>query len=109
MGQEHRGSPRFAAELEVHYRNAADFVREYSDNISRGGIFVRSEQPLQTGDLVQLHIVLPGQKEPLLIEGSVSHMRAKSNGLPAGMGIEFIAFNPEHRDKLEHYIKSLGG
>lgn len=109
MSQEQRGSPRFAAELEVHYRSASDFVREYSDNISRGGIYVRAEQPLQPGDLIQLHIILPEQSEPLVIEGSVSHVREKANGLPRGMGVEFIAYNPDDRDRLERYIKSLGG
>lgn len=107
MSNDKRRAPRYAAELEVHYKTASDFVRECSENISHGGIFVRAEQPLKPGDLVQLHIFIPGEKEPLVVEGSVAFSREQTNGAPAGMGVEFIAYNPDDADRLQAYVTRL--
>ena len=107
MGEEQRRARRYAAELEVRYERASDFVREYTENVSHGGIFVRTEQPLRTGDLVKMHIMLPGEEQPLVIEGSVTHSRPQPNGLPAGMGVEFIAYNPNDADRLQAFIARI--
>lgn len=114
MSDVKRVAPRFRAQLEVRYKTAGAFIQEYTENISMGGLFVRTEQPLNVGDLVKLTVFLPGADRQLIVEGSVAHREAPrfladADGAVSGMGVEFIELSMEDRQALAAYVKSLQG
>lgn len=75
----------FAALVRVSCERWADFLSLHANNISRGGLFVKTATPLERGTAVKLRIVLP-QQFTLELEAEVA--RAVS-GPGAGMGLVF--------------------
>jgi hypothetical protein len=72
------------------------FVREYVTNISRTGVFIKTEAPLAVGSVVDLKFtVVMDAVETIEGEGEV--VRVESN--PSGMGVVFR--------KLGQYSKQL--
>ena len=69
------------------------------ENISLGGLFVRSGTPLKVGTAVTLDLLRPGAALPLTITGKITSMvspaTAKAHNLSPGMGIAFDPL-PDH-------------
>ena len=66
-----RRDPRVAVDLEVRYRSAQEFKAAYAKNISGGGIFIRTQQPLPLNREVQLRFTLPSISRPFAVHGLV--------------------------------------
>lgn len=96
-GAEKRRHPRTPLNVLVQFRfdTFADFLAEYSLNISPGGLFIRTEVPRQEGMIIYLQFSLrDGSK---LIEGMGRVVRVNAPPgtakRPAGMGVEFVNFD----------------
>ena len=75
--------------LEVEYRTAGAFLVSYSVNLSKGGIFIETNTPLEPGSTSARSFDVPGAGT-LEVEGVVAWVRTGSpDGLPDGMGIQF--------------------
>jgi molecular chaperone DnaK len=97
-GADRRRFPRTALSLLVQYRfnSFEDFLAEYSVNISPGGMFIRTDNPLEEGSMVYLQFSLKDGSR--LIEGMGRVVRANPPGIKdrvAGMGVEFVSFDDE--------------
>ncbi len=91
-----RGSPRVPLSMLVQYRfdTLADFVAEYSVDISESGIFVRTDKPREAGSMIYLQVALKDGSK--LIEGFGRVARVGMDGRGRrGMGIQFINFDDE--------------
>lgn len=76
-----------------------------SVDLSRGGIFISTPEPLSNGSEVSLSIHLPEHGE-VEIKGIVKWIRSDETGSDkAGMGIEFVNINSELKKKLDDLIK----
>ena len=74
-------------------------------DVSKGGIFISTPEPLGNGSKVELLISIPGDGE-VNIHGLVRWMREdEENGCRAGMGIEFQNIDEPTKQKLEKLIK----
>ena len=84
---------------EVHDESGMTFSK--SVDISRGGIFISTIEPLAGGTDVNLMLYMPGE-EPLEIKGTVQWIREdKNNGeTRSGMGIAFKDVSPAIQEKL---------
>jgi uncharacterized protein (TIGR02266 family) len=94
--------------LSLSFRNKQSFVRAYSANVSSGGLFVRTPNPLNHGDRFLLRLNLPDLEEPLHIHCDVAWARKEetaSKDNPAGMGIKFVEMDPEDRKTLGKYVE----
>jgi uncharacterized protein (TIGR02266 family) len=82
-----REDPRapFAALVRVSCERWADFLTLHANNISRGGLFVKTATPLERGAAVKLRIVLP-QQFTLELDAEVAR---SVSGPDAGMGLVF--------------------
>lgn len=82
-------------------------TREESANLSRGGVFVRTREPLAPGRRVLLEISLPNGK-PLEAIGRVAwSKRVVTSGeqsADSGVGIEFLGGAPQHFEDLEQWL-----
>jgi hypothetical protein len=69
----------------------------HDGNVSRGGVFVRSDSPLPVGEAVQLTLTLL-DKRKLVLSGSVVHRVEAASNAEAGFGVQF---NARHALELE--------
>lgn len=101
---------RFDQVLEVEYTSVGDFLVDYSENISKNGIFVRSDEPQPADSIVPMKITLPNG-EVIEVTGRVAHAiepdLAKQIGRAPGMGIEFLHYHGSSQERLWNYIESL--
>jgi uncharacterized protein (TIGR02266 family) len=102
---ERRIHPRIPMHLSVKYSSAKEFFVDYSNNISAGGIFIRTSEPAEFGTKVLIEFSLP--EIPRKVKGLGEVVRVVRAGdsekEPAGMGIKFLKFDPgseEHIRKL---------
>jgi type IV pilus assembly protein PilZ len=104
-----RKADRLQHELLVAYRTVDGFITDWAVNISRGGIFINTRNPLAIGTTVRLIISLPDAAFPFDLTGRVirvSEFDNPSNQVP-GMGIEFVDVDEEKRSRIERFVERL--
>jgi uncharacterized protein (TIGR02266 family) len=107
MPDTRRTSPRVAAVIQVRYRRREDFVLEYARDISSGGVFITSEDPLPEGEPVECQFYLPELARPVTMPGKIVRtIRSRTRGL-SGMGIAFEALDEFTRATLMGYLKEM--
>ncbi len=108
---ERREGPRTEIEAEVHYRTAQEFLAAYSRNISGGGIFIKTQQPLPLNQTILLRFTLPGISHPFEVRGVVVWANPVSarSAFPAGMGIKFLNIDAKDQQLIADFIKQAKG
>jgi uncharacterized protein (TIGR02266 family) len=72
------------------FRDVDEFIVEYVQNISKSGVFIKSQDPLPVGTLVNLKFtVIMDDLETLEGEGKVVRVVAPGEGEFPGMGVVF--------------------
>jgi type IV pilus assembly protein PilZ len=104
---ERRQTSRIAAVIRVHYRKHEDFILDYARDISQGGLFISTPEPLPPGEAVELHVDLPGRDEPLCLPGRVKRALLPPAGGGAGMGIEFGPLSDEAQEAVNAYLRQF--
>src|SRR5262245_46233663 len=109
MGAEKRQAPRVEHELLVAYRTVGGFVSEWAVNLSRGGLFVNTRNPLPLGSAVRLMVNLPGESFPYELAGRVVRVESVDNSanVAPGMGIEFVDVDGKVREELAAFVDRL--
>ena len=81
------------AKLKLSYKRPDAVVREYRENLSRGGCFVKTSKPLAVDREVRIEVRVPGLDEPIVIPGIVTwssrDVEVLEAGQERGMGIEY--------------------
>ena len=109
LSDENRKDERLSAEIKVDYRAGGSFVTDYSANVSRTGVFIRTSHPLPVGEKVRLRMQLKAGDAPFALDGVVkwvSTMRNKQHA--AGMGVEFVDLPDEVRTQIERLVREVG-
>jgi uncharacterized protein (TIGR02266 family) len=104
-----RQADRLEHELLVAYKTVDGFITDWAVNISRGGIFINTRNPLEVGTTVRLIISLPDTAFPFDLSGRVTrvnHPHNPSNHV-SGMGIEFLDVEDEKRERIERLVERL--
>jgi len=87
-------------------------LQETCENVSRGGVFVKTAEPLDPGRRLLVEIKLP-TGQPLEAIGRVAWVKRTVSANPrenqAGVGIEFLGGASEHFEALEAYINHRTG
>jgi uncharacterized protein (TIGR02266 family) len=108
--RERRRHTRVSAKVLIKYGNAEQFFSDYVQNISRGGIFVPTNNPLPQGTCLQISFSLPYWDRLIETEGLVVHsVRSdpEKGAQPSGMGIQFQALSEDNLELLDKYVNSL--
>lgn len=106
-----RASPRVPVivEVDVLYEEFEEMVTQVTGNVSLDGMFIRTSQPQPPGTGLEFQLRLAGG--PRLIRGvaEVAWSRDESTleGQPAGMGVRFIALDPDSR-RLVRWLVERG-
>ena len=110
QGIEKRKDPRFDVQIKVDYESKDIFESNYMMNISRGGVFIRTDNPLPMHSSLTLRFTFPDSSVAIETAGEVVwtyDMKKGSVTVSPGMGIRFTAFPEELRTYLEGYLKKL--
>jgi curved DNA-binding protein CbpA len=101
-----RQHPRFpiGKPIKVHCKKWDQVKTLYSNNISRGGMLLRSKDELPIGSIVEIAIVVPSGESLELPAEVVRHVPPKEPGLRIGLGVRFLAIPDPVRHKFEELI-----
>ncbi|HXF39041.1 MAG TPA: PilZ domain-containing protein [Blastocatellia bacterium] len=77
-------------------------VRRHMANVSSGGLFITTEEPIRAGTRMVVRFELPSNKHRVIAVSRVAYVR---KGL--GLGVEFVSLDDEDREEIETYIASL--
>ncbi len=95
-----RRDPRVPLVLRVEYPGSHEAVRDATENLSAGGLFIRTDRDLREGQRVPLHIGFPGLLEPFQVEVEVVRRREAGPGGPAGVAVKVPLDRIDDRHKL---------
>lgn len=101
-----RAEPRVKRKLSVSYRDKKSFLNAYTENISNGGIFLKTNSPLPKGTSIFLRLQLPDIPAPLEIDSLVIWSNRQEDGdktKPSGMGIQFRDMDKKDRKILNDF------
>jgi type IV pilus assembly protein PilZ len=102
---------RIDAKVEVEYKNFDQFYKEYTRNISKGGLFIKTNNVLKQQTVLEIVIRIPGTDTPLKLIGEVVHAiepeMAKAHGWEAGIGLHFVDFDEGVQKQVEAYVAKL--
>ena len=88
------------------FSSVEQFINEYVVNLSRSGVFIKSDDPLPIGTQVNLRFTVIFQ-ELETIEGVGEVVRRVEPGTPgqtAGMGVVFVELTQVSRELVERIL-----
>jgi uncharacterized protein (TIGR02266 family) len=104
--REHQRVPYTA---QIEFRTASSFLVAYSVNLSRGGIFVETEQDVPSGAMIELQFTVPGVGA-FDVTGVVAWRRGPDHPEgPAGFGIEFQDIAPQLGGVIDRLVSGFTG
>lgn len=99
-----RHADRHPCVLRVQYRGTGHFLVSYCTNLSRGGLFVTTSDPLDVGTLLTLDLSIPGG-ETVEVNGRVAWVRApRPDGTLGGMGLSFENVDTVLGDRIDTLV-----
>ena len=91
--------------VNLDFASVDQFIAEYVSNISRSGVFIKSEEPLPIGTRVTLKFtVIMDDLETIEGVGEVVRTIEKAPGVQAGMGVVFISLTGYSRQLVERIL-----
>lgn len=106
-----RSHPRFVTEKKIGVRIAERSALKtmWTENISKGGLFVRTDTPPPRGTILEVLISTPDGE--LALNAEVVHVVDKQSseaaGQPPGVGLAFVAVKPEQKRAIHQYVDGL--
>jgi uncharacterized protein (TIGR02266 family) len=108
---EERNAPRYEARLRVQYGSGSQqLLTNYSINLSTGGLFIETENPLPVDTPLTVDFILPANDRQIRCLARVAwvndqDLHRKAN-LPDGMGLQFLDITMDAMDAIRDYIKN---
>jgi len=104
---QHRAYQRIPVKLQVRFRTATEFVQEHAVNLSRGGIFIRSNDPPPIDTAVEVELLLPDSGPPVSTAGVVVHRQLPGGVKVPGVGVQFVDASDAFRERIDEYMDGL--
>lgn len=87
------------------FRSVDEFINEYVTNISRSGVFIKSDDPLPIGTRVNLRFtVILRELETIEGVGEVVRVVAPGANSASGMGVVFVELTQVSKDLIERIL-----
>jgi len=104
-----RKEARVQKTLSLMFKDRKSFIKAYTDNISKGGLFIMTERPLKQGEQFLLKLQVPDLPEPIKLNCEVSWVREQTDTekRPPGMGIKFCKMTKKDNQVLNQYFQTL--
>ena len=101
---ERRRTPRAPIVVRIEYATVDALFSEFTRNINEGGVFIETDTPAPLESVVELFFKLPGDADPLKVQGRV--VRLEADGAP-GMGVEFENLDRRAQERINALVKHL--
>ena len=103
---ERRNNSRLPLRILVEYDSSEDFLIDYTANMSIGGMFIQTGEPLPVGTRFRLRFRIPGREEPVDTEGEVCWLLGRDEAGPMhpGMGIRFSELTGSDKALIERML-----
>jgi uncharacterized protein (TIGR02266 family) len=88
---------RVTAQFQITFQTIDALVVAYSANLSRGGLFLKTDRAAPPGSVISLVVKLPDGGEQIEVPCSVIFARDGSDGQTAGMGLIFAILQLSRR------------
>ncbi|APR87233.1 putative two-component system response regulator [Minicystis rosea] len=96
------------ADFTLRFETVDQLALAYGTEISTGGMFLATNDPLPMGRELLVRLVLPETLTEITMRARVMHSRAPAEadaaGLPAGMGVSFVSLDAATRTKIERFV-----
>jgi uncharacterized protein (TIGR02266 family) len=106
--EDKRTAPRVGAAFTLRFETVDQLALAYGTEISTGGMFLATTEPLPPGRELAVRLVLPETLTEMMIRARVVYCRsteeADAAGLPAGMGVTFLALTADTRAQIEGFV-----
>ncbi|MEO1481617.1 MAG: TIGR02266 family protein [Myxococcota bacterium] len=96
-------NPRVPAQIQIHYATGSVFLTDVTEDVSNGGVFLRTQEPLEVGDTLRLKLKLPGDFFSVRVGGEVAWVRQE----PPGAGIRFTFESDKAQSRVERIVQEL--
>ena len=107
MAENKKGDSAEPVRIEIMFKEYGSFIKVYMPNITNGGLFIRTDNPLPLDAPVLLRMRLPEETEEIEVDGRVVWAFVKGSKkafLPKGMGIQFVNMPAEHSQKIKKIV-----
>lgn len=105
MSIDKRATKRVPVKLKVDWKSESTFLFENATNISEQGIFIKTDQLLKKGTILNLQFAIPDSKQKVQAEGKVVWIN-KGEG-SKGMGIQFTKLSDVDRETILALVKRI--
>lgn len=95
---------RVTAQFQITFHSVDALVVAYSANLSRGGLFLKTDRAMPQGSVISLVIKLPDGGEDIEVPCTVIFARDGADGQAAGMGLKFIDPDESIQRRIEWFI-----
>ena len=102
-----KSEPRVMTRILVDYESKDTFLFDYSRDLSSGGVYIETDNPLSEGQTLNLRFSLPGVDKVFNVEGRVAWTnppKARKKSVGPGMGVEFVDLEGPDRELLQGYV-----
>lgn len=99
---------RVAISIPVTYSNLGIFLDSEIMNLSKGGVFLRSDIALPLKSTVDFEFALPGESRVIKATGMVVWSRTKKGqGEMTGMGVQFVDMSSDDIEAILDHMEKL--
>lgn len=104
-----RRHTRIPLALEVSYRSAGAFLVAYTTNLSKGGVFIETEELLPEGTEITLRLAVPGEASLELVASVAWVSEVSEGGRGPGMGLRFEQLDAAHGELVDRLVGRFRG
>ena len=102
--REHRKFDRATAVIKVNYSTHGDLKMDYAQNISRGGLFLATENHFELGQDIELHLNTSGLKNAIAVPGVVKWVGERGTPPIKGIGVQFKLDDPKTKERIDRMV-----
>jgi uncharacterized protein (TIGR02266 family) len=103
-----RQARRFPLKVEVGMTSEHNFYTGFAENLSSGGLFVATHEPLRIGDRLEINLTVPGLERVCTALCEVRWLREYDpvhlETVP-GVGLKFLELDPDARAAIELFLR----
>ena len=101
----HRRHPRIYRPIEVNYHVGEESYRDSTMSLSMGGLYVKTDRPMEVGSLFHVDFTLPGFDYLFKAWGKVIWIKTvEDTHGPPGMGVKFLNVHDDDKRALLQYL-----
>lgn len=108
---ERRQHERFEDAMEVVFDDPHELMKQYGENISQGGLYIRSEKPLPEGTITKIRLVIPDLMDAIHVVAKVVRVEVllEDTGVAYGIGLKFVEIQEEDQNRFSAYVEKVKG